>query len=80
MEPERWRRVEDLYHRALEMDAARVAEFLQESCGDDTVLRREVESLLAREKDAEHFIDSPALEVMGKLIARERGQPGVKED
>jgi eukaryotic-like serine/threonine-protein kinase len=76
MEPERWRRVEDLYHRALEMDAARVAEFLQESCGDDTVLRREVESLLAREKDAEHFIESPALEVMGKLIARERVPAG----
>ncbi|MGA7413075.1 MAG: protein kinase, partial [Bryobacteraceae bacterium] len=76
MEPERWRRVEELYHRALEMDAVRVAEFLEDSCGDDTVLRREVESLLAREKEAEHFIESPALEVIGKLVAKERVAAG----
>jgi eukaryotic-like serine/threonine-protein kinase len=71
MEPERWRRVEALYHRALELDSVRLAEFLQGSCGDDTVLRREVESLLAREREAEHFIESPALEVMGKLVAKD---------
>ena len=71
MEPELWRRVEDLYHRALEVDESRRAEFLEHSCTDDEVLRREVESLLAHEAAAEHFIESPALEVMGKLVARE---------
>ena len=39
------------------------------SCGDDQELRREVESLLAHEKKAEHFIDSPALDIVGKLVA-----------
>src|SRR5271169_4554165 len=73
VEPELWHRVEDLYHRALELDESRRAEFLERSCGDDEVLRHEVESLLAQEKNAEHFIESPALEVMGKLVAREPG-------
>ncbi|MGD0365400.1 MAG: serine/threonine-protein kinase, partial [Bryobacteraceae bacterium] len=76
MEPELWRRVEDLYHRALELDESRRSEFLEYSCRDDEALRREVESLLAHEKAAEHFIESPALEVMGKLVANEPVIPG----
>jgi eukaryotic-like serine/threonine-protein kinase len=71
VEPELWRRVEDLYHRALELDESGRAEFLEYSCRDDEALRREVESLLAHEKAAEHFIESPALEVLGKLVANE---------
>jgi eukaryotic-like serine/threonine-protein kinase len=73
VEPELWRRVEDLYHRALELDESRRTGFLNNACGDDHLLRHEVESLLAQEKAAVHFIESPALEVMGKLIAREPG-------
>ena len=71
MNPELWRRVEELCHRVLEQDECRRAEFLQSACGGDDELRREVESLLAHEKKAEHFIESPALEVAGKLAARE---------
>jgi serine/threonine protein kinase len=60
----------------LELDESSRAEFLEHSCQHDPVLRREVESLLAHEKAAEHFIESPALEVMGKLVANE---PGITE-
>jgi eukaryotic-like serine/threonine-protein kinase len=74
VEPELWRRVEDLYHRALELDESLRAEFVEHACGDDDILGREVESLLAHEKAAEHFIESPALEVMGKLAAK---QPAI---
>src|SRR5271165_6322015 len=76
MEPERWQRVEELYHRALELDAGRRVAFLEDSCGDDTVLRHEVESLLAREKQAEHFMEAPALEALGKQVANESLLPG----
>ncbi|MBV9342970.1 MAG: serine/threonine protein kinase, partial [Acidobacteria bacterium] len=71
MEPELWRRVEELCQRAMEFDPARRAEFLDRSCGDDRELRSKVESLLAQEVKAERFMESPAVEVMGKLIARE---------
>jgi len=69
MEPELWSRVKEIFQRALELDESRRAEFLERSCGDDERLRREVESLLSQDKKAEHFIDSPALEVVGKLVA-----------
>jgi serine/threonine protein kinase len=71
VEPELWRRVEDLCNRALELDEGRRAEFLERACGGDEILRREVQSLLAHEKKAEHFIESPALEEMGNLVARD---------
>ena len=72
MEPELWHRVKELCDGALELEKSRRTEFLDRSCGDDEELRREVESLLAHEKAAEHFIDSPALEVLGKRIASEQ--------
>jgi len=73
MDPKLWRRVEELCNRALELDESRRAKFLEDSCGGDQVLRREVESLLAHEKKAEYFIESPALEIMGKLVAIQPG-------
>jgi serine/threonine protein kinase/tetratricopeptide (TPR) repeat protein len=72
VEPELWHQVEALCNRALELDETGRTEFLEHSCGGDDELRREVESLLAYGKRAEHFIDSPALEVLGKVVARER--------
>jgi predicted ATPase/serine/threonine protein kinase len=71
MNPDVWRRVEELCQRALELNESRRAEFLQSACGGDDELRREVESLLAHERTAEQFIESPALEVAGKLAAKE---------
>jgi|CZKY01.1.fsa_nt_gi serine/threonine protein kinase/Tfp pilus assembly protein PilF len=73
MERELWRRVEELCQGAMELDQSRRAEFLERSCGADKELRRKVEALLAHETKAEHFIESPALEVIGKLVAGERG-------
>ena len=60
----------------MELDQSRRGEFLERSCGADKELRRKVEALLAHETKAEHFIESPALEVIGKLVA---GEPGIRE-
>jgi eukaryotic-like serine/threonine-protein kinase len=76
MEPERWHRVEELFQRALELDERLRPEFLGRSCEGDEMLRREVESLLAQEKKPKHFIDSPALEVVGRLVAEEAETEG----
>ncbi len=50
MDPARWHRVEELFNRALDLDASRRAEFLEHACGEDELLRRELESLLAHEQ------------------------------
>ena len=72
MEPERWRRVEQLYHSALKVAADQRATFLQKECEDDPDLREEVESLLSYESSATGFIESPAFDVAAKLIAEDK--------
>jgi serine/threonine protein kinase len=51
MQVERWQRVEEIVHRALDCEPAEREAFIDSACGGDTELRREVESLLATEHD-----------------------------
>src|SRR5215475_1168073 len=71
MEPERWNRVESLYHSALKVAVNERAAFLQDECKDDDELRKEVESLLSYEDSAADFIESPAFTVAAKLVAED---------
>jgi eukaryotic-like serine/threonine-protein kinase len=71
MEPERWRRVEDLYHAVLQLATEERTAFLKDACGDDQGLRYEVESLLTYEESAEGFIEAPAFEVAARLMAQD---------
>jgi serine/threonine protein kinase/Tol biopolymer transport system component len=63
MTPDRWRRVEAIYHAAAARAGGDRATFLAEACAGDDSLRREVESLLAHEQEALRFIEQPAIEV-----------------
>src|SRR5271170_2074820 len=74
MDAERARRLEELYHSALERAAAERAAFLGTACGDDPALRHEVESLLAHDPEAENFIEAPALEMAAQLVAQQQIQ------
>lgn len=74
MEPERWQRVEHLYHSALKLEEGRRSEFLENSCSGDHALRREVESLLACDRKAEKFMEVPALEMMADAFAEDQIQ------
>lgn len=72
MEPELWRRIEDIFHRALALDESQRTTFLDQECRDDQELRREVESLLALDPRARDFIESPAV---GDVTALTDDQP-----
>ena len=74
MEPERWRQIERLYHAALEHEKSQRPPFLEQSCAGDESLQREVESLLAQDEQGESFLESPALEVAAKAIARDEAR------
>jgi len=76
MNPERWRRVEQLYHSALALEESRRKAFLEDSCADDEALCRDVASLLARQMQAEDFMEVPALEMMARELAQEQNEPG----
>ena len=71
MTPERWREIERLYHAALERDAVERAAFLNDACGGDEALRREVESLFVYQTKAKDFIEAPAVKVRSRgTVAR----------
>ena len=45
--PERWQKIAECYHSALEREGDNRAAYLQQACAGDDALRQEVESLLA---------------------------------
>jgi len=67
----RWQEVERIYHLTLEREASERSTFLVQACAGDETLRREVESLLSYELQAEGFIEAPALEVAAQMMAGE---------
>ena len=73
MSSERWRRIDDLCNLALARPADQREAFLIESCAGDDALRREVESLLAHEPDADRFMRVPAVVSAGPAVLHEAG-------
>lgn len=71
MDTDRWQRIEQLCHAALEREQDHQAAFLESACAGDLALRREVESLLAHRTHAEHFIEAAALEIAAEALAQD---------
>ncbi len=79
MRPERWQQIRSIYNSALEMKSEKRDVFLEEACKGDEELRREVDSLLACKSEAEEFLESPALEVAGRALGRQRLEAGHQD-
>jgi eukaryotic-like serine/threonine-protein kinase len=75
MDPERWKRIDNLLQAAWELPTAERAEFLRQACAGDQALEREVGSLMASDREAGSFLDSPPLAMM----AAERGRAVLAE-
>src|SRR5215203_4114288 len=69
MTPERWARIEQLYHAARSRPAAERAAFLANSCSEDEAMRRNVESLLADSESDDGFLTGPALATSAHEVA-----------
>jgi len=67
----RWEEINRIWDAALELAEAQRPAFLEEACHGDGELRREVESLLSYDRQAQQFIDRPALEVTAEKLAAE---------
>lgn len=72
MDPERWKRAEDLLQAALERLPEDREPFLRQACAGDEALEREVQSLLDSQKEAGSFLESPAMAVAALALAREQ--------
>src|SRR6516162_6492059 len=71
MDAERWRKIEQLCHAALDREAGERPAFLDQTCAGDEELRRQVEALLGLDKEAENFLRPPALEIAAKAWAQD---------
>ena len=76
MKPDDWRKIDDLFAAALEREPRDRAAFLDDACGDDRELRREVEKMLRIDEQATEFIQTDVFEVAARLITRHDTGPG----
>ncbi len=68
MNPERWQKLDELFHSALEHQSdARVA-FLAAACDRDDELLQELESMLTHHQQAEDFMELPAYGIEAQSI------------
>jgi serine/threonine protein kinase/Tol biopolymer transport system component len=77
MTPDRWQKIEELYHAAMEREGSQRAAYLREVCASDEALRLEVESLLAQESRAERLLEIPAIEMAAKVSTGHQSQPSL---
>ena len=71
MTPERWRQINELFHEATGLDAARREELLAKTAQTDAGLAAEVRSLLAAHQPDDEFLEQPAWAVAPTLAFEE---------
>jgi serine/threonine-protein kinase len=74
--PERWRLVEELFHRAAEADPTDRPRLLDELCAADPELRRELESLLASADTTLEFLRRPVEQAAAAITQAEPVREG----
>ncbi len=70
MKPDRWRKVDELFEAALEREPQSRAAFLDQACGSDKELRREVEKMLDFDHQAQDFIKTDVFDFAARLITQ----------
>src|SRR5688572_28300806 len=75
MTGERWQRVKDVFHAALELPAADRAAFLSSRCAGDDDLRLEIESLMTSDERLGNFLQNSALQDAAALLTDDPVEP-----
>jgi Tol biopolymer transport system component len=76
--PQRWRRIEQLYHDALPLEPAERARHLKDACGGDELMRGKVEALLLQASDT-GLLQPPLLRIGGYQLGPLLGVGGMGE-
>src|SRR5213594_1417073 len=73
-----WEQVQQVFDAALQRPPEKRKEFLEQECGSNQELRREVESLLAAHDESGSFMAKPAVAGLAEVLQRatSRFQPG----
>ncbi len=59
MHPERWRLIDELFHKVVDLPSNERRDFLEAACGGDASLRNEIEKLIDGSDRAGSFIETP---------------------
>ena len=78
MDHERWKQVDNLLQSVLERPPEARDAFLRHACAGDEALEHDVRSLLASHQQAAGFLESPAMEVAARALARQLSQDPQK--
>jgi eukaryotic-like serine/threonine-protein kinase len=71
LNPERWQQLKRLFEEAREKDSSVRAAFLDQACGSDQILRKEIQVLLDG-SGADSFLEKPAYEAVPELFQSEQ--------
>lgn len=77
MTPEELEKIEEIYHAALQIPVGQRGLFIEEACGADLELRREVESLLAFEKTSGHLLDRPPESLAAQMFSEREARTNL---
>src|SRR4030095_17201017 len=62
-------RIAEMYHSARELRGQDRSRSLQEACGSDLQMLRQIETLLQQDETANDLLDQPAIKVAGVLMS-----------
>ena len=68
MQKNRWQKVEEIFNRAAVLPLAERREFIEDACGDDEELCREVLNLVEADSAEENFLDAPVFSLGAQLL------------
>jgi serine/threonine protein kinase/sugar lactone lactonase YvrE len=71
MNADRWKKLDELLDAVLDLPAEERSKFLAEHCGNDEALRSEVDKLVMAHQQSGRFIETSAMSVAARLVARE---------
>ena len=77
MRPERWQKIDQLFHLALEQEPHRRTGFLEQECSGDESLRSEVEALISSHEEPSNFIETLVADVAAGLLTDATLSPGT---
>jgi serine/threonine protein kinase/tetratricopeptide (TPR) repeat protein len=80
MDSERWKQVDAVLQAVLDRPPEEREAFLRKSCEGDSALEREVRSLLTSDRELGSFLESPAMEVAARALAKEAGGASASHD
>jgi Tol biopolymer transport system component/predicted Ser/Thr protein kinase len=69
MPPEHWRQIEAIFHAALEREPGVRQAYLEQVCGGDEVLRRQVDALLDQDAHDGELLSQPIEKVADEVLA-----------